>query len=151
MNKKDLVTRVSDLLRENDIRKPVSIKKNTFKITDSDGKTADFTVKQQDKFVLYTAEDVGNVLDACLFAIEEALKTGEKINLRGFGTLGLHYRAARRVREPNEEIWHTIDGHFLPKFMPGKDLRMAAKIFELQKKDLDDAPKLPDPVYDEYD
>lgn len=151
MNKKEFITKVTDVLRENDIRKPVSIKKNSFRITDADGKTADFTVKQQDKAVIYTSDDVANIVGACLTVIEDSMKSGEEIAFRGFGALGLKYRAPRRVKNPGEGTWYTIDGHYIPKFLPGKVLKMAAKVFELSLKDRASAPKLPDPVYDEYD
>lgn len=151
MKKKELYTRVSEYLREHEIRKPVRVEKNTFHITDSEGKTADFTVRQHDKTVIYTYDDVSNIVDACILIIEEALKKGDCVNLRGFGTLALHYRAPRRVKDPNEGLWHSIAGHYFPKFFPGKNLKMAAKVFELNLEDQEEAPKLPDPVYDEYD
>ena len=151
MKKKELCTRVSEYLKEHEIRKPVRVEKNTFRITDSEGKTAEFTVKQHDKTAIYTYDDVSNIVDACLLTIEEALKEGDSVCLRGFGTFALHYRAPRRVKDPNEGLWHTIAGHYLPKFFPGKSLKMAVKVFELNQGEQDQAPKLPDPVYDEYD
>ena len=74
MNKKELSSRVAEVLRANNIRKPVSVKKQTFHITDEDGNTADFHIKQQDKNVLYTVDDTANVIDACIAAeIEEII------------------------------------------------------------------------------
>ena len=98
MNKKELSSRVAEVLRANNIRQPVSVKKQTFHITDEDGNTADFHIKQQDKNVLYTVDDTANVIDACIAVNLDALKMGEEISLKGFGGLGLHYRAARRTK-----------------------------------------------------
>lgn len=131
MNKKELSSRVAEVLRANNIRKPVSVKKQTFHITDEDGNTADFHIKQQDKNVLYTVDDTANVIDACIAVILDAIKNGEEISIKGFGSLGLHYRAARRTKEPNSGEWCEIEARYIPKFSYGNDLRMAAKLYEL--------------------
>lgn len=131
MNKKELSSRVAEVLRVNNIRKPVSVKKQTFHITDEDGNTADFHIKQQDKNVLYTVDDTANVIDACIAVILDAIKNGEEISIKGFGSLGLHYRAARRTKEPNSGEWCEIEARYIPKFSYGNDLRMAARLYEL--------------------
>ena len=131
MNKKELSSRVAEVLRANNIRKPVSVKKQTFHITDEDGNTADFHIKQQDKNVLYTVDDTANVIDACIAVILDAIKNGEEISIKGFGCLGLHYRAARRTKEPNSGEWCEIEARYIPKFSYGNDLRMAARLYEL--------------------
>lgn len=152
MTKKELCTRVSDYLKEHEIRKPIRVEKNTFRITDGEGKTAEFTVRQHDKTAIYTYDDVSSIVDACLLIIKEALKEGESVYLRGFGTFALHYRAPRRVKDPNDRsLWHEIAGHYLPKFFPGKEMKLSAKVFELKQADQDASPKPPEPVYDEYD
>lgn len=136
MNKKEFISRVSEALRENNMRKPVSVKKHTFHIMDDEGNAADFHIKQRDKNVLYTVDDATNIIDACIAVITDALKNGEEINIKGFGSLGLHYRAARRTKEPNTGEWCEVEARYVPKFMYGNDLRMAAKLYEvsLQEK-----------------
>ena len=131
MNKKEFISRVTEVLRENDVRKPVSVKKHTFHITDDDGNAADFHIKQHDKNVIYTVEDTANFVDACLAVILDSLKNGEEISFKGFGSLGLHYRAARRTKEPNTGEWCEVEARYVPKFSFGNDLRMAAKLYEL--------------------
>ena len=131
MNKKELSSRVAEVLRENNVRKPVSVKKHTFHITDEEGNTADFHIKQQDKNVIYTVDDTMNVIDACIAVIVDALKNGEEISIKGFGNLGLHYRAARRTKEPNSGEWCEIEARYVPRFSYGNDLRMAARLYEL--------------------
>ena len=131
MNKKELSSRVAEVLRANNIRKPVSVKKQTFHITDEEGNTADFHIKQQDKNVLYTVDDTANIIDACLAVILDAIKNGEEISIKGFGNLGLHYRAARRTKEPNTGEWCEIEARYVPKFSYGNDLRMAARLYEV--------------------
>ena len=124
MNKKDLVSRVSEILRENDLRKPVKIKKHKFQIIDEEGNTAHFTVKRADKRVLYTVDDIGNIIDACLEAVLESVRRGEEVNIRGFGTLGLHYRAARRTKQPGTEDWYEIDAHYIPPYQNSYSSRL---------------------------
>lgn len=131
MNKKEFASKVAETLRENNMRKPVSVKKHIFHITDEDGNSADFHIKQQDKNVLYTVDDTANIIDACIAVIIDTIKNGEEINIKGFGNLGLHYRAARRTKEPNSGEWCEIAAHYVPKFAYGNDLRMAARLYEL--------------------
>ena len=131
MNKKEFISRVAEALRENDLRKPVSVRKHTFHLTDDEGNSADFNIRQQEKSVLYTADDVANIVDASLAVILDAIRKGEEISVKGFGTLGLHYRAARRTKEPNSGEWCEVDARYVPKFAYGNDLRMAAKLYEV--------------------
>lgn len=131
MNKKELAGRVTDYLRANEIRKPISIKKHTFHVSDDDGNSADFVVKRRDKTVIYTVDDTNNIIDACLEVIADALKRGEEINIRGFGVLGLTYRAARRTKQPGTDDWYDVEARHVPKFTFGTDLRLAARVYDL--------------------
>ena len=134
MNKKELASKVADVLRLNDIRKPVKIKKHSFKITDEEGHIASFSVKPKDKMILYSVDDVLNIIDACLAVIIDAMKNGEEVAIRGFGSLGLHYRAARRAKQPGTDEWCEIDAHYTPKFFVGNDLKDAAKLYDINCK-----------------
>lgn len=151
MNKKDLVSRVAEILRENETRKPVRIKKHKFQIIDDEGNTAHFTVKREDKRVLYTAEDIDNILTACMDVVMESIRKGEEVSIRGFGTLGLHYRAARRTKRPETEDWYEIDAHYVPKFFCGNDLRAAAKVYDMTRKEMNDNADLYSFDFDEED
>lgn len=135
MNKKDLVSRVAEVLRENDVRKPVKIKKHRFQITDEEGNAANFTVKRADKQVLYTVDDINNIVDACIEVALESIRRGEEISIRGFGILGLHYRAPHRTKHPGTEDWYEIEAHYTPKFFCGNDLKAAAKVYDLSRKE----------------
>lgn len=148
MNKKDFIKCVSELLRANDIKKPVSIPKQVFHISDNEGNSKDFTIRKTDKSVLYTKDDVAAIVDACLYVIQESLKRGEPVSFHGFGTLGLNYRKPRATKCVGTEEDVVIEGRYVPKFSFGNDLRMCAKIYELS---LNDKLKEPEPVYDEMD
>ena len=139
MYRKDLIRRVTSVMREKDIRKPVSSPKHVFHISDDEGNHKDFVVRKVDKGVLFTNDDVAAVLDTCLAVIEETIKAGGYVSIRGFGALGLKYRKPRSINriETGEKI--DIEGRFFPKFTIGKDLRMCAKVYELSLTDAENA------------
>lgn len=148
MNRKNFIKCVADVLRENGAKKPVSIPKQVFHISDDEGNTKDFAVKKTDKAVMFTQEDVSTIVDACICVITESLKHGEPITFQGFGTLGLNYRKPRKTKIVGTEKEVLIDGHYTPKFSFGNELRMCAKIYELS---LRDRLAEPEPRYDESD
>lgn len=131
MVRSELVQRVGNALREKDIRKPISFQKKVFHITDDEGNTSDFVIKKTNKGVLYTNDDVNAIIGACVDVIEDALKHGEEISFRGFGTLGLHYRKPRSTKHPETGEYVDVPGRYLPKFNFGNELRMCAKVYEL--------------------
>lgn len=151
MIKSEFVQKVTDLLKENDVRKPVSIKKAVFHITDDNGNRANFNVKQADKMMQYTHDDVNKIVDACLAIIEDNIKHGEPLQISGYGTLGVKWRAARKVKQLGTERWLDIEERIVPNFKFGNKLRMAARVFEKTQEDLANVPKVPDPIYDGND
>lgn len=140
MNKKDLISRVTEALRNNDIRKPVAIPKQVFHISDDEGNSKDFIVRKTDKSVLYNANDVSMILDACLSVVEDAIKHGEDVSIHGFGTLGVHKRAARKTKHPDTGEVVEVSARYVPKFSFGNNLRMAAKLYELSLDDFRNSP-----------
>lgn len=131
MNKKELISRVAETLRNNNIRKPVSTPKQVFHISDDEGNHKDFVVRKTDKTVLYNAADITAIVDACLSVVEDAIKHGEEVYLHGFGTLGVHKRAARTTKHPDTGELVEVSERYVPKFYFGNNLRMAAKLYEL--------------------
>lgn len=146
MNRKELVRLASGVMRENNIRKPIYTHKQVFHISDDAGNKKDFVIKQKDSSAMYTIDDIDAVLDACIYVIQEALKRGETITVRGFGTLGLNYRKARMTKHPATGEPVDIDAHYVPKFISGNDLKMCAKVYELS---IDEKVQELPPLYDE--
>ena len=68
-------------------------------------------------------KDVTKVVDAVFDAIAEALQSGDKVQLVGFGNFEIRERSARKGRNPQtgEEI--DIPASKVPAFKPGKALR----------------------------
>lgn len=130
MNKKELISKVADVLRTGDVRKPLPSNKTVFHIVDDHGNQTDFTIRNSEKGLLYTADDVSAIIDACLSVVEDALKRGEEVSIYGFGTLGLNHRAARQTKHPDTGEAVTIKERYVPKFNYGNILRMAARTYE---------------------
>lgn len=126
MNKKALVQCVVGVLKSGNIRKSVSLPCQEFFVSDKYGNSEIFKIPGRCKDVAYTVEDIQNVINAVLCVIMESLKRGEEINIRGFGCLGLHYRAARRTKEPNSGTWCEVGARYVPKFRFGKELQQIA-------------------------
>ena len=62
-------------------------------------------------------------LDVFVESIEDALKSGEKVHLVGFGTFEVKERAARVGRNPRTKEPVNIPASKHPTFKPGKALR----------------------------
>jgi integration host factor subunit beta len=53
----------------------------------------------------------------------QTLQKGDRIEIRGFGSFSLHYRAPRVGRNPKTGETVELDGKYVPHFKPGKELR----------------------------
>ena len=70
-----------------------------------------------------TKKDTEKFLDAFENSVIEVLKTGDKIQLVGFGTFEVADRAERTCRNPQTGENMTIPATKVPKFKPGKILK----------------------------
>lgn len=66
-----------------------------------------------------------DALDVCLAVIGDALKSGERVKLLGFGTFEVKVRAARVGRNPKTKEPVDIPPSKQPTFRPGKALKEA--------------------------
>jgi integration host factor subunit beta len=69
------------------------------------------------------AKDVELAVKHVLELMSEALASGERIEIRGFGSFSLHYRPPRMGRNPKTGDSVALAGKHVPHFTPGKDLR----------------------------
>lgn len=67
--------------------------------------------------------DADACVDIILEAITKALARGERIEIRGFGSLALSYRPARVGRNPKTGDAVPIPAKRVPHFKAGKELR----------------------------
>ncbi|GGH95037.1 integration host factor subunit beta [Pseudomonas fluvialis] len=68
-------------------------------------------------------KDVELAIKTMLEQMSQALATGERIEIRGFGSFSLHFRAPRVGRNPKTGESVCLDGKYVPHFKPGKELR----------------------------
>ncbi|MAV30417.1 MAG: integration host factor subunit beta [Cycloclasticus sp.] len=68
-------------------------------------------------------KDVELAVKCILEKMSRALSSGERIEIRGFGSFSLHYRQPRIGRNPKNGESVALSGKFVPHFKPGKELR----------------------------
>jgi integration host factor subunit beta len=69
------------------------------------------------------ADDVDLAVKSLLEMMGGALATGERIEVRGFGSFSLHFRPPRTGRNPKTGDAVALAGKHVPHFKPGKELR----------------------------
>lgn len=67
--------------------------------------------------------DVEVAVKTLLERMGDALAAGERIEVRGFGSFSLHFRAPRVGRNPKTGATVALAGKHVPHFKPGKELR----------------------------
>ena len=70
-----------------------------------------------------SAKDVELVVKSLLEHMAQSLARGERIEIRGFGSFSLHFRAPRTGRNPKTGESVMLEGKYVPHFKPGKELR----------------------------
>jgi integration host factor subunit beta len=72
--------------------------------------------------------DVELAVKVILESLTSALSSGERIEVRGFGSFTLHHRRARVGRNPKTGNSVTVPDKHVPHFKPGKELRQRVDI-----------------------
>ncbi|RMG28011.1 MAG: integration host factor subunit beta [Gammaproteobacteria bacterium] len=68
-------------------------------------------------------KDVELAVKSLLEQMSQALATGGRIEIRGFGSFSLHYRPPRMGRNPKTGEPVALPAKYVPHFKPGKELR----------------------------
>jgi len=68
-------------------------------------------------------KDVENAVKEILEQMAGSLSSSDRIEIRGFGSFSLHYRAPRTGRNPKTGETVELEGKHVPHFKPGKELR----------------------------
>ncbi|MGY8866784.1 MAG: integration host factor subunit beta [Methylophagaceae bacterium] len=76
-----------------------------------------------DRQSLLNYRDVELAVKLILEQMSENLASGERIEIRGFGSFTLHHRPARIGRNPKSGESVTLEDKSVPHFKPGKELR----------------------------
>ncbi len=69
------------------------------------------------------AKDTDNAVKTILDAMTDALATGQRIEIRGFGSFALNRRPPRIGRNPKSGEKVMVPKKRVPHFKPGKELR----------------------------
>ena len=67
--------------------------------------------------------DIELAVKTILEYMSASLSSGERIEIRGFGSFSLHFRPARSGRNPKSGEPVSLLEKYVPHFKPGKELR----------------------------
>jgi integration host factor subunit beta len=70
-----------------------------------------------------TRREAADALKVVLDGVIEAIRRGEKVELRGFGSFRTRRRQARQGRNPRTGAQVKVPPKLVPYFKPGKELR----------------------------
>ena len=70
-----------------------------------------------------SAKEMEDAIKQLIEQMAETLENGERIEIRGFGSFSLHFRAPRTGRNPKTGETVELTGKYVPHFKPGKELR----------------------------
>ncbi|MGB8857311.1 MAG: integration host factor subunit beta [Burkholderiales bacterium] len=69
------------------------------------------------------AKDAELAVKTMLDAMSKSLASGERIEIRGFGSFGLNFRPNRTGRNPKTGEKVSVPAKYVPHFKAGKELR----------------------------
>ena len=70
-----------------------------------------------------SSKDIELSVKVLLEQMSDTLTSGERIEIRGFGSFSLHHRSARNGRNPKTGEQVFLASKHVPHFKPGKELR----------------------------
>lgn len=76
-----------------------------------------------DKQPHLSPKDVEKSVKEILESLIQSLASGDRVEVRGFGSFSLHYREPRIGRNPKTGEKVELQGKYVPHFKPGKALR----------------------------
>jgi integration host factor subunit beta len=76
-----------------------------------------------ERFDHMSVRDVETAVKIMLEHMTESLAMGNRIEIRGFGSFCLHYRAPRTGRNPKTGESVSLGTKYVPHFKPGRELR----------------------------
>ncbi|MDG2071709.1 MAG: integration host factor subunit beta [Pseudomonadales bacterium] len=81
--------------------------------------------RMSDRLEQLSVRDVDLAVHTMIEIMSDSLSSGDRIEIRGFGTFSNHYRKPRNVRNPKTgEVGIHKPGKFIPHFKPGKELKI---------------------------
>ena len=89
---------------------------------------SDLVIELASLFKDLTHADAESAVDALVEAMSQALIRGHRIEIRGFGSFSVSYRAPRMGRNPRTGASVAIPEKRIPHFKAGKALKEAVEI-----------------------
>ncbi|MCE5210882.1 MAG: integration host factor subunit beta [Deltaproteobacteria bacterium] len=84
----------------------------------------DLIKKLQEELKTYSLKDVTYVVNIIFDSMVDAIKRGERIELRGFGSFEVRERKPRMGRNPKSGAQVKLEERKVPFFKTGKELRI---------------------------
>ena len=85
---------------------------------------SDLINKVQEKFKIYSNKDIAYAVNIIFDSMAEAMKKGERTEIRGFGNFTIRERKPRLARNPKSGSQVKLGERKTPFFKTGKDLRI---------------------------
>jgi len=84
----------------------------------------DLIKKLQEELKSYSLQDVACIVNIIFDSMTDAIKRGERIELRGFGSFEVRERKPRMGRNPKSGAEVKLEERKVPFFKTGKELRI---------------------------
>ena len=102
---------------------------------------SDLVEELANRFGQLTHRDAEFAVKAILDAMNDALVSGHRIEIRGFGSFSINRRPPRVGRNPRSGVQVVIPEKLVPHFKPGKALREAVDERVSGTETVGDSPK----------
>ncbi|KKB62451.1 integration host factor subunit beta [Robbsia andropogonis] len=84
---------------------------------------SELVIQLASRFPQLVVKDADFAVKTMLDAMSDALASGHRIEIRGFGSFALNRRPSREGRNPKSGEKVLVPEKFVPHFKPGKELR----------------------------
>ena len=84
---------------------------------------SDFITQLSEKFTSFTSSDIDFSVRKIFEYMSRALYSGERIEVRGFGTFSLHKHNSRTARNPKTGELVALQKRYTVYFKPSKELK----------------------------
>ena len=85
---------------------------------------SELTILLSDKFSQLVHKDAELSVKTIIDSLGNALSSGGRVEIRGFGSFSLNHRPARLGRNPKTGEKVNVPEKFVPHFKPGKELKI---------------------------
>lgn len=84
---------------------------------------SDLVAKLINNFNDIPGKDISDSVNLIIETMSNSLSNNQRIEVRGFGSFSLHYKAPRKAHNPKTGVKVITDAKYNPHFKPGKDLK----------------------------